>query len=216
MRCPQESSGSLEHRTPVAPTFAYEFPAIEMSNTHTITGKQRDGLLTTLRSRFEANGQRHVGVEWSAVQERLDGNNTTLWTLNELERSGGEPDVVDIDTVTGGCVFMDCSAQSPKGRRSLCYDRAALDARREHKPKSSAVEMATAMGATLLTVAEYRRLQGFGEFDTSTSSWVQTPPDIRTLGGALFCDRRYNTVFVYHNGAESYYAARGFRCSVRV
>jgi hypothetical protein len=169
-----------------------------------------------LSARFEEHVDRHSSLEWTAVHARLESNAAKLWTLNEMEQSGGEPDVVGVDTATGEFIFVDCSAQSPKGRRSVCYDREALDARKEHKPKSSAVEMATAMGAALLTVAEYRRLQELGEFDTSTSSWVHTPGRIRKLGGALFCDRRYDTVFVYHNGAESYYAARGFRCSLRV
>lgn len=181
-----------------------------------ITGKQRDALLGTLKDRFEANMHRHAGVEWTAVQARLESHGAKLWSLNEMEQSGGEPDVVGIDKTTGECIFMDCSAQSPKGRRSVCYDREALEARKEHKPKSSAVDMATAMGAALLMVDEYRGLQELGQFDTTTSSWVQTPAKIRKLGGALFCDRRYDTVFVYHNGAESYYAARGFRCSLRV
>jgi hypothetical protein len=181
-----------------------------------LTGKQRDGLLMTLRARFEAHVDRHVVVPWKEVQTRLESNGPRLWSLNEMERSGGEPDVVGVDATTSECIFVDCSTQSPKDRRSLCYDRAALDARKEHKPKSSAVEMATAMGATLLTESEYRRLQELGQFDTSTSSWIQTPARIRKLGGALFCDRRYDTVFVYHNGAESYYAGRGFRCSLRV
>ena len=152
------------------------------------------------------------------VQARLESSRggAKLWSLSEMEQSGGEPDVVGIDSASGELIFMDCSAQSPKGRRSLCYDRAALQSRKEHKPKSSAVEMAAAMGATLLTEDEYRQLQALGELDTTTSSWVQTPANIRKLGGALFCDRRYDTVFVYHNGAESYYAARGFRCSLRV
>jgi hypothetical protein len=181
-----------------------------------ITAKQRDGLLRTMQARFEANRQRHVDLEWTSVQARLESNRARLWSLHEMEHSGGEPDVVGIDEATGECIFVDCSAQSPKGRRSVCYDREALEARKEHKPKSSAVEMASAMGAALLTVDEYRRLQELEEFDTTTSSWVQTPAKIRKLGGALFCDRRYDTVFVYHNGAESYYAARGFRCSLRV
>jgi hypothetical protein len=181
-----------------------------------ITGKQRDGLLRILQTRFEAHMHRHPGLEWATVQARVASNDAKLWSLNEMEQSGGEPDAVGIDDVTGECIFMDCSAQSPKGRRSVCYDRDALEARKEHKPKSSAVDMASAMGAALLTVDEYRRLQELGEFDTTTSSWVQTPAKIRKLGGALFCDRRYDTVFVYHNGAESYYAARGFRCSLRV
>jgi hypothetical protein len=181
-----------------------------------LTGKQRDALLTTLRVRFEANASRHVGLQWTDVQARLQSNGARLWSLNEMEQSGGEPDVVWVDTTSGECIFVDCSPQSPKGRRSVCYDRAALDARKEHKPKSSAAEIAAAMGAELLTESEYRRLQALGQFDTTTSSWIQTPAKIRTLGGALFCDRRYDTVFVYHNGAESYYAARGFRCSLRV
>lgn len=180
------------------------------------TGKQRDDLLKTLGARFEAHVHRHPNLEWTTVRARLESNSGKLWSLNEMEQSGGEPDVVGVDTATGEFVFMDCSAQSPKGRRSVCYDREALEARREHKPKSSAVDMATAMGAALLTVDEYRRLQELGQFETTTSSWVQTPVKIRQLGGALFCDRRYDTVFVYHNGAESYYAARGFRCSLRV
>jgi hypothetical protein len=181
-----------------------------------LTGKQRDDLLKSLRARFESNSRRHPDVDWPTVQARLEAIGTRLRSLHEMEESGGEPDVVGIDAATGEIVFVDCSAQSPKGRRSVCYDRAALDARKEHKPKSSAVEMASAMGAALLTVAEYRWLQALGEFDTTTSSWVQTPPKIRALGGALFCDRRYDTVFEYHNGAESYYAGRGFRCSLRV
>jgi len=181
-----------------------------------ISGKQRDSLLEILRARFEAQMQRHAGLEWSAVQARLHANGARLWSLNEMERSGGEPDVVGTDQTTGECIFVDCAAQSPRGRRSVCYDRQALHARKEHKPKNNAVDMATAMGAVLLTVDEYQTLQELGQFDTTTSSWVQTPARIRKLGGALFCDRRYDTVFVYHNGAESYYAARGFRCSIRV
>ena len=181
-----------------------------------ITAKQRDGLLETLKARFDAHMHRHAGLEWAIVQARLESNSAKLWSLSEMEHSGGEPDVVGSDKATGECIFVDCSAESPKGRRSVCYDREALETRKEHKPKSSAVDMASAMGAALLTVDEYRGLQELGEFDTTTSSWVQTPAKIRKLGGALFCDRRYDTVFVYHNGAESYYAARGFRCSLRV
>jgi hypothetical protein len=181
-----------------------------------LTAKQRDGLLETLQARFEAHMPRHAGVAWATVRARLESNGARLWSLDQMEQSGGEPDVVGVDAATGECIFVDCSAQSPKGRRSVCFDRAALDARKEHKPKSSAVEMAAAFGATLLTEAEYRALQELGQFDTTTSSWVQTPAEIRTRGGALFCDRRYDTVFVYHNGAESYYSARGFRCSLRV
>lgn len=187
-----------------------------MPKTREISAKQRDALIRTLRTRFDAHVARHEGIEWAAVQDRLDAHRPRLWCLNELEDSGGEPDVVGVDGKTGEYIFMDCAAQSPKGRRSVCYDRPALEARKEHRPRASAVEMAGAMGASLLTVDEYRQLQALGEFDTTTSSWVQTPASIRRLGGALFCDRRYDTVFVYHNGAESYYAARGFRCSLRV
>jgi hypothetical protein len=187
-----------------------------MAKLKEIAAKERDGLLKTLKARFEANAPRHVGVNWATVEARLRSKSAKLSTLYEMEESGGEPDVVSVDKTTGECIFIDCSAQSPKGRRSVCYDREALDSRKEHKPKTSAVDMATAMGATLLTVDEYQQLQTLGEFDTSTSSWVQTPAKIRKLGGALFCDRRFDTVFIYHNGAESYYAARGFRCSVRV
>ena len=178
--------------------------------------KQRVALLATLRARFESHMGRHPGVEWHAVGSRLESRPAKLRSLDAMEQSGGEPDVIHVDAATGEIVFVDCAAQSPKGRRSVCYDREALDARKEHKPKHSAMEMAAAMGATMLGVREYRRLQELGQFDTTTSSWVRTPARIRTLGGALFCDRRYDTVFVYHNGAESYYAARGFRCSLRV
>ena len=181
-----------------------------------LTAKQRDGMLRILKARFDAHMRRHGGLEWSTVQARLESNSPKLWSLYEMEQSGGEPDVVGLDRTSGECMFVDCSAQSPRGRRSVCYDREALEARKEHKPKTSAIEMATAMGAALLTVDEYQGLQALGQFDTTTSSWVQTPAKIRKLGGALFCDRRYDTVFVYHNGAESYYAARGFRCSLRV
>ena len=187
-----------------------------MPKSQSLSAKQRDSLLETLKARFEANTGRHAGVAWATVQARLESNAAKLWSLNEMEESGGEPDVIEVDKKSGECTFVDCSAQSPKGRRSVCYDREALDARKEHKPKTSAVEMATAMGAALLTVDEYQHLQTLGEFDTATSSWVQTPAKIRKLGGAIFCDRRYDTVFIYHNGAESYYAARGFRCSLKV
>ena len=181
-----------------------------------LSAKQRTGLLETLSARFEAHMDRHAALEWAALAARLGSKTDKLWSLNEMEQSGGEPDVIGFDKATGEFIFVDCSAQSPRERRSVCYDREALNARKEHKPKNSAVEMATAMGAALLTEAEYRRLQELGQFDTTTSSWIETPSRIRKLGGALFCDRRYDTVFVYHNGAESYYAARGFRCSLRV
>jgi hypothetical protein len=173
--------------------------------------KERNELLQGLQTRFEKNMHRHKGIAWAEVAARLESNPDTLASLFAMEGSGGEPDVIGRDKDTGRFVFCDCSAQSPAGRRSLCYDRAALDARKEHKPKNSAVEMAAAMGIDLLTEEQYRKLQQLGEFDTKTSSWVMTPPDVRSLGGALFCDRRYDKVFVYHNGAESYYAARGFR-----
>ena len=187
-----------------------------MAKAKNISAQQRDSLLMTLKDRFEANMQRHTGLEWNAVQARLESNAGKLRSLNEMEESGGEPDVVDFDKATGEFIFFECSAQTPRGRRSICYDREALNARREHKPKNTAVDMATAMGGALLTVTEYQRLQELGKFDTTTSSWVQTPDKIRKLGGALFCDRRYDTVFVYHNGADAYYAGRGFRCSLRV
>lgn len=160
--------------------------------------------------------ERHGKLDWGKVQARLEANAGKLWSLHEMEKTGGEPDVVGHDKKTGEYIFYDCSAESPKGRRSVCYDRKALDSRKEHKPKNSAVDMATAMGIELLTEEQYRELQKLGEFDLKTSSWVQTPPEIRKLGGAIFCDRRYDTVFTYHNGAESYYAARGFRGSVKV
>ena len=186
-----------------------------MPNT-TLTRKQREELLKTLQTRFEKNMNRHEGLEWAKVQAKLEANAEKLWSLSEMERTGGEPDVVGQDKKTSEYIFYDCSAESPKDRRSLCYDREALDARKENKPKGSALDMATAMGVELLTEEQYRELQKLGNFDMKTSSWVKTPSAIRKLGGALFCDRRYNTVFVYHNGAESYYAARGFRCSLRV
>lgn len=171
-------------------------------------------LLNMLKARFEKHMQRHKGIEWNQVEKRL--TDEKLWSLNEMETTGGEPDVVGVDKKSGEYIFYDCSEESPKGRRSLCYDRAALDARKENKPKGNAVESAAAMGIELLTEDEYRQLQKLGKFDLKTSSWINTPGEIRKLGGALFCDRRYNQVFVYHNGAESYYAARGFRGSLRV
>jgi len=178
--------------------------------------EQRDELLRVLKARFEKNMTRHKGLEWAKVQARLKANPKKLWSLNEMERTGGEPDVVGLDKKTGEYIFYDCSAESPKGRRSVCYDREALEARKEHKPENNALDMATAMGIQLLTEGQYRELQKLGNFDTKTSSWVKTPSSIRKLGGALFCDRRYGHVFVYHNGADSYYAARGFRGSLRV
>jgi hypothetical protein len=187
-----------------------------MPKANEITAKQRDNLLGTLGARFDTHRHRHAGLDWPAVQTRLLSHGAKLWSLHAMGQSGGEPDVIGMDETTGTCLFVDCSAQSPKGRRSVCYDRAAREARKEHPPKSSAVEMAAAMGAALLTLDEYQQLQKLGEFDTTTSSWVDTPARIRKLGGALFCDRRYDTVFVYHNGADAYYAARGFRCAIRV
>lgn len=176
----------------------------------------RDQLLKTLKSRFESNMRRHPGIAWSAVQERLQGKAAALGALQEMEATGGEPDVVGHDAATGAFTFCDCAAESPTGRRSVCYDREGLESRKEHRPENSAVEMAASMGIELLTETQYRALQALGEFDAKTSSWVQTPADIRKLGGALFCDRRYGVVFVYHNGAQSYYAARGFRGSLTV
>jgi hypothetical protein len=181
-----------------------------------LSSTQREGLLGTLKSRFEKNMKRHKGLEWSKVQAKLEANPAKLWSLSEMEATGGEPDVVAYDKKRGEYIFCDCSAESPKDRRSLCYDGEALATRKEHKPKSSATDMAAAMGVELLTEEQYRQLQELGEFDRKTSSWVQTPTKVRDLGGALFCDRRYNHVFLYHNGAESYYAARGFRGSLRV
>ena len=181
-----------------------------------LSPEQHEELLNALKARFEKNINRHKGLEWSKVQAKLEANTEKLWSLNEMERTGGEPDVVGHDKKTGEYIFYDCSAESPKGRRSVCYDRKALESRKEHKPKNNAIDMAAAIGIELLTEEQYRELQKLGEFDTKTSSWVQTPTDIRELGGALFCDRRYNHVFVYHNGAESYYAARAFRGSLGV
>ena len=178
--------------------------------------RQREELLRTLKTRFEKNMNRHEGLEWAEVQAKLEANTEKLWSLNEMERTGGEPDVVGHDKGTGEYVFFDCSAESPKGRRSVCYDREGQESRKEHKPANNAMDMAASMGIELLTEEQYRALQKLGNFDLKTSSWVQTPSEIRKLGGALFCDRRYDHVFVYHNGAPSYYAARGFRGSLRV
>jgi hypothetical protein len=186
------------------------------SSKKALSPAQREELLEILKTRFGRHMNRHKGLNWATVQARLEANTTKLWSLNEMERTGGEPDVVGHDKSTGEYIFNDCSAQSPKGRRSLCYDREALESRKEHKPADSAIDMAGAIGIELLTEAQYRALQTLGEFDSTTSSWVRTPSDIRKLGGALFCDRRYGNAFVYHNGAESYYAARGFRGSLRV
>jgi hypothetical protein len=181
-----------------------------------LSSGQRKKLLAALKVRFEKNISRHKAIEWASVQAKLEANGERLWMLNEMERTGGEPDVVGYDNKTGQYIFCDCSEESPKGRRSVCYDREALESRKEHKPKDSAADMAAAMGIELLTEEQYRELQKLGNFDTKTSSWVKTPSGIRKLGGALFADRRYDTVFVYHNGAESYYAARGFRGSLRI
>lgn len=178
--------------------------------------KQREELIQILKSRFEKNMSRHKGIDWAKVQVKLEENTAKLKSLGEMEKTGGEPDVVGFDKKSGEFIFYDCSAETPKERRSVCYDREALDARKEHKPKDSAVDMAKAMGIEILTEAEYRELQKIGEFDLKTSSWIKTPAEIRKLDGALFCDRRYNHVFVYHNGAQSYYAVRGFRGSLRV
>jgi hypothetical protein len=189
---------------------------MKQGNKKKLSPAQREELLRALKARFEKNMDRHKGIVWTKVQAKLEANNEKQWSLNEMERTGGEPDVVGYDKKTGEYIFYDCSAESPSGRRSLCYDREALEARKEHKPKDSASSMADAMGIEILTEEQYRELQTLGNFDAKTSSWVKTPSDIRKLGGALFCDRRYGHVFVYHNGAESYYAVRGFRGSLRI
>jgi hypothetical protein len=186
------------------------------SNKKDLSPEQREELLRALKTRFEKNMNRHKGLEWANAQARLEADTERLWSINEMERTGGEPDVVGLDKKTGEYILYDCSPESPKGRRSLCYDREALQSRKENKPKDNAMDMAAAMGIELLTEEQYRELQKLGNFDTKTSSWVKTPSDIRKLGGAVFCDRRYDTVFLYHNGAESYYAARAFRGSLRV
>ncbi len=178
--------------------------------------QQREELLRVLKARFEKNPNRHRGVAWAKVQARLDANSEKLWSLSEMERTGGEPDVIDQDKKTGEYIFFDCSPESPADRRSVCYDREGLESRKEHKPKTTAMDMATSMGIELLTEEQYFELQKLGEFDTKTSSWVKTPADIRDCGGALYCERRYGRVFVGHNGAQSYYAVRGFRGSLRV
>ncbi|MDF2720967.1 MAG: hypothetical protein K0Q59_642 [Paenibacillus sp.] len=181
-----------------------------------LSPEQCEGILQTLKARFAKNMKRHPGLEWANVQAKLEAHSDKLWSLHEMESTGGEPDVVEHDSKTGAYIFYDCSAESPKGRRSLCYDREALESRKEHKPQTSAADMAAEMGIELLTEEQYRGLQKLGAFDLKTSSWVETPASIRKLGGAIFCDRRYDTVFMYHNGAESYYAARGFRGSLKV
>lgn len=196
--------------------------ATNLTKRNTISSKkelsleQREELLSVLKARFEKNMHRHKGLEWAKVQAKLEANPEKMWSLNEMERTGGEPDVVEHDKKKDEYIFFDCSAESPKGRRSVCYDREALESRKKHKPENNAIDMATAMGIELLTEEEYRALQKLEHFDRKTSSWVQTPSDIRELGGALFCDYRFGHVFVYHNGAESYYGARGFRGSLRV
>lgn len=187
-----------------------------MSNKKKLSPEQQEEFLETLKTRFEKNKTRHKGIAWDKVRARIESHPAKLWSLREMESSGGEPDVVGQDKKTGEYIFYDCSAESPKGRRSVCYDHEALEKRKENKPDDSAMNMADEMGIDILTEKEYRELQELGEFDLKTSSWVQTPPDIRKLGGAVFCDRRYNTVFLYHNGADSYYAARGFRGSLKV
>jgi hypothetical protein len=189
---------------------------MKMENTKELSSGQREELIRTLKVRFEKNMNRHAGLECANVYSRLEANREKLWSLNEMERTGGEPDVVGRVETTDEYIFQDCSAESPKGRRSICYDREALDLRKEHKPENNAIELAASMGIELLTEEQYRELQKLENFDTKTSSWVKTPAEIRKLGGALFCDRRYNQVFVYHNGAESYYGVRGFRGSIRI
>src|SRR6267154_1471334 len=186
------------------------------NNKKELSSEQREEILRALKARFEKNMNRHKGLEWAKVQAKLEANTEKLWSLNEMERTGGEPDVVGHDKKTGEYIFYDCSAESPKGRRSVCYDREALDSRKEHKPENNAIDMAAAIGIELLTEEQYRELQKLGNFDTKTSIWVKTPSDIRKLGGALFCDRRFGHVFLYHNGAEPYYSGRAFRGSLRV
>ena len=186
------------------------------NNKKDLPAEQRKELLKVLKARFEKNMSRHKGLEWTKVEAKLEASPSKLWSLDEMEATGGEPDVVGYDKKADEYIFYDCAAESPKGRRSICYDGEALESRKEHKPENSAIAMAAEMGIDILTEEEYRNLQQLGEFDTKTSSWVKTPPEIRKLGGAVFCDRRYNQVFYYHNGAESYYAARGFRGSLRV
>ncbi len=186
------------------------------SNKKNLPPEQREQLLRALKARFEKNMNRHEGLAWAQVQTKVEASSEKLWSLNEMERTEGEPDIVGHDERTGEYIFYDCSAESPKGRRNLCYDREALESRKQHKPENSALDVAAVMGIELLTEEQYRELQRLGEFDTKTSSWIRTPSQIRKLGGALFCDRRYDTVFVYHNGAESYYAARAFRGLLRV
>jgi len=181
-----------------------------------LTEEQHEEMIRTLKVRFEENMNRHKGLDWARLQARLEASAVKLWSLHEMERTGGEPDVVGFDKKTGEYIFYDCSAESPEGRRNLCYDREALDSRKKHKPENNMIDMAAAMHIEALTEKQYRELQVLGDFDAKTSSWVKTPDHIRQLGGAIFCDRRYNTVFVYHNGAESYYASRGFRASLRV
>ena len=189
---------------------------MKTENKKALSPEQIETLLNTSKARFEKNMNRHAGLKWNEVRERLEANLNSLWSLNQMEETGGEPDVVGYNEDTSAYIFYDCSAESPKGRRSLCYDREALESRKENKPSDSAIGMAAAMGIELLSEEQYRELQRFGSFDTKTSSWVLTPAEIRKLGGALFCDRRYNHVFLYHNGAESYYAARGFRGALQV
>ncbi|TGL41011.1 DUF4256 domain-containing protein [Leptospira perdikensis] len=187
-----------------------------MSNTKKLSQKQSDELLQELKIRFEKNKSRHKDLDWAKVQSKLEANAQKLWSLSEMEKTGGEPDVIGYDKKTGEYIFYDCCEETPKDRRSVCYDRKALDARKEHKPKNCAIDMANAMGIELLTEEQYRELQTLGQFDKKTSSWIQTPTNIRNLGGALFADFRYGNVFIYHNGADSYYAVRGFRGSLRV
>jgi hypothetical protein len=187
-----------------------------MKSNSELSTKQRAEIIAVLKARFEKNLNRHNGIEWTKLQAALEANVEKLWSLNEMEITGGEPDVVGFDKNLGEYIFFDCSPETPKGRRSVCYDREGLESRKEHKPENNAVDMAAAMGVEILSEDEYRQLQKLGKFDTKTSSWIKTPAEIRELGGALFCDCRYNNVFTYHNGAESYYGVRGFRASLRV
>ena len=215
-------TGGVRLKSLIPPVFIFglnlnsAFLNIKPMSKKELLAEQREGLLEALKTRFEKNMSRHQGLEWSKIQAKLEANAEKLWSLFEMERTDGEPDVVGFDKSAGEYIFYDCAAESPKGRRSLCYDREALESRKEHKPANNAIDIAAAMGVELLTEEQYRELQKLGNFDTKTSSWIKTPSEIRKLGGALFCDRRYNTVFVYHNGAESYYSARGFRGLLKV
>jgi hypothetical protein len=216
MICKYQSQPIMNTNLPQYVVSKSEKMLLTMEHKKELTTEQRELFIKLVKARFEKNMHRHKDLEWAKVLAKLEGSTDKLWSLHEMERTGGEPDVIGYDDNTGEFIFYDCSAESPKGRRSFCYDREALESRKEFKPENNAIDMVTAMGIELLTEEQYRALQQFGEFDLKTSSWVKTPHEIRKLGGAIFCDRRYNNVFVYHNGAESYYAVRGFRGSLQI